>query len=80
MARSVSRYEQYWVLMKQNRGIWLELQVPAQYHERIVKALRKRKGKEHNSTINWYPDFEVIRLPKQGLIRIRLPVDLINTI
>lgn len=88
MARSVSMYEQYWVLLKQHRGQWLELQVPAEYQERVVKALRKRKGKEHATTAHWYSDFEVIRQPihpvtkekQAGILMIRLPIDLIHTI
>ena len=80
MARSVSRYEQYWLLMKQHRNKWLELQVPEEYQERVVKALRKRKGKEHANTAKQYPEFEVIRMPEKNLLRIRLPLDLIDTI
>lgn len=80
MSRAVSRYEQYWILLRNNRGKWLELQVPADYQERIVKALRKRKGKAHANTAYQYPEFDVIRFPQKGLLRIRLPIDMIDTI
>lgn len=81
-------YEQYWTLLKQHRNKWLELQVPAEYHERVVKAIRKRKGREHATTAKWYPDFEVIRQPvhpvtkkkQANILMIRLPLDLVDTI
>ena len=80
MAGNVSRYEAYWEMMKANRGCWLELQVPAEYHERVVRAIRKRKGREHAKGNKFYPDFEVTRKPRQNLLIIRLPIDMINTI
>ena len=88
MSRAVSRYEQYWELLKQNRGQVIELRVPAEYHERIVKALRKRKGKAHANTVKQYPEFEIVRQPlhpvtkkpQQDIIHITLPVDMIDTI
>lgn len=88
MNKMPSRYQPYWELLKANRGKWVELQVPAEYHERVVKALRKRKGKEHATTANFYPDFEVIRQPEhpvnrqkqRSLLLIKLPVNPLDTI
>ena len=70
MPRSISRYEGYWQLLKKNRGKVLELHVPTEYQERVVKALRKRKTKEHSTTANFYPEFVFTRNPmlKDGTV------------
>lgn len=86
MARSISMYLQYWELLKKHRGLWLELQVPEEYQERVIKAIRKRKGIEHATTANFYPDFEVLRNmdaagnEMAGMIYLKLPVNMIDTI
>jgi hypothetical protein len=84
---AVSRYEQYWVMLKANRGKVLELQVPTEFQERIVKALRKRKTREHNTTYNYYPEFVFVRNPKlpdgrvlNGILWVTLPLDMIDLI
>lgn len=88
MNKTPSQYEPYWELLKANRGKWIELAVPAEYHERIVKALRKRKGREHATTAKFYPNFEVIRQPvhpvtkkkQMNILLIMLPENPIDTI
>lgn len=87
MARSISRYEGYWQLLKDNRGKIIELQVPTEFQERVVKALRKRKGKEHATTANFYPEFIFTRNPTLAdgteltdILWVQLPLNAIDLI
>ena len=87
MPRSVSIYEGYWQLIKNNRGKTVELRVPAEFHERVVKALRKRKGREHATTTNYYPEFVFTRNPTLAdgtqlvdVLWVKLPQRMIDTI
>lgn len=80
MARSISRYEQYWKLLKANRGKWLELQVPAEFQERVIKAIKKRKCREQATTANFYPELIILRLPENNLVRIKQPLNGEDTI
>ena len=86
MARAVSMYEKYWKLLKKHRGCWLELAVPEEFQARVIKALVKRKGIEHATTANFYPNLEILRnvdvngKSHAGVIYIKLPANLIDTI
>ena len=83
----MSRYEQYWKLLKENRGKVIELHVPDEFQERVIKAIRKRKCREHALTANYYPPFIITRNPRlkdgrvlHGVIWIVQPVNPLNTI
>lgn len=85
---TISRYQQYWELLKKHRGIWVELQVPAEYHRRIYKALYKRKNREESMTAKHYPPLEFImqpvhpvtKKPQQDVLHVRLPLNPLDTI
>ena len=76
------------MLLKQNRGKVLELEVPDEFHARIMKALRKRKTIEMNNTINVYPEFRFTSNPRDPLtgerrdniLHVMLPKNPIDTI
>jgi hypothetical protein len=80
MARKVSMYEPYWQLIKKNRGKRVELLVPADYQERVIKALRKRKTLEMNNSARVYPDFIIEADGKADVMYVTLPLNPIDTI
>lgn len=88
MNKSVSQYQQYWELLKKNRNKWLLLEVPDEYHARVIKALSKRKWREHATTAKHYPPLDFIRNPAHALTKqpqpnmllVRLPYNMVDTI
>lgn len=88
MNKTVSQYQQYWELLKKNRGKWILLEVPDEYHARVAKALSKRKWREHATTARHYPALEIInnpthpvtKQPQANVLLVMLPVNPLDTI
>lgn len=73
-------YEPYWRLLKSNRGIPIELRVPASQQNKIAKALSSRKQREFFLTGREYPSICIEKHPKDGIMIVTLPINMEDTI